>query len=295
MSEAVAPRARVVAAPVEKARKRGGRKPSHLVVHVILIIGAVIMVVPFFWEISTSLKTYAESASVPPTALPATPIWSNFADVFATLPFAAQFLNTVVMTVLRTVAQVLFCSAAGYAFARLQFPGRNVVFVLFLSVLMIPSQLFLLSQFEIMQHLGLLNTVIALALPGMFSAFGTFLMRQFFLTLPAELDDAARLDGCNPFQVWWRVMLPLAKNGMLALGILTAIWSWNDLLWPLVVNNDPEQMTLSAGLATLQGQFLTNYPVLMAGSFLASIPMIVLFVVFQKNMLEGIASGAVKG
>jgi multiple sugar transport system permease protein len=274
---------------------KGGRRGSHVVVHVVLILGALVMVVPFFWEISTSLKTYAESASTPPTVLPSTPIWKNYTDVFGTLPFGAQFLNTVIMTLLRTVGQVLFCSAAGYAFARLQFPGRNVIFILFLSVLMIPSQLFLLSQFEIMQRLGLLNTVAALALPGIFSAFGTFLMRQFFLQLPAELDDAARLDGCNPFQVWWRVMLPLAKNGMLALGILTAIWSWNDLLWPLVVNNDPEQMTLSAGLATLQGQFLTNYPVLMAGSFLASIPMIVLFVVFQRNMLEGIASSGIKG
>jgi multiple sugar transport system permease protein len=274
---------------------KGGRRGSHVVVHVVLILGALVMVVPFFWEISTSLKTYAESASVPPTALPAAPIWKNYTDVFSALPFGAQFLNTVIMTVLRTVGQVLFCAAAGYAFARLQFPGRNVIFILFLSVLMIPSQLFLLSQFEIMQRLGLLNTVAALALPGIFSAFGTFLMRQFFLQLPAELDDAARLDGCNPFQVWWRVMLPLAKNGLLALGILTAIWSWNDLLWPLVVNNDPEQMTLSAGLATLQGQFLTNYPVLMAGSFLASIPMIVLFVVFQRNMLEGIASSGIKG
>ena len=190
---------------------------------------------------------------------------------------------------------MFFCAAAGYAFARLQFPGKNVIFILFLSVLMIPSQLFLLSQYEIMQSLGLLNTVAALALPGIFSAFGTFLMRQFFMQLPQELDDAARLDGANPFQVFWRIMLPLAKNGMLALGILTAIWSWNDLLWPLVVNNDPEKMPLSAGLATLQGQFLTNYPILMAGSVLASIPMILLFVIFQKNMLEGIASSGIKG
>jgi multiple sugar transport system permease protein len=271
------------------------RRRPHVLVHAILAIGALLMVAPFFWEISTSLKTYAESSSVPPTVLPSSPVWQNYADVFSSLPFGAQFGNTLIMTVARTAGQVLFCSAAGYAFAKLRFPGRGVLFVLFLSVLMIPSQLFLLSQFQIMQNLGLLNTVTALALPGIFSAFGTFLMRQFFLQLPDELDDAARLDGCNPFQVWWRVMLPLARNGMLALGILTAIWSWNDLLWPLVVNSDPEQMTLSAGLATLQGQFLTNYPVLMAGSFLASIPMILLFVVFQRNMLEGIASGGLKG
>jgi len=270
-------------------------KRSHLIIHLVLIVGSILMVFPFFWEVATSLKTYAESTSVPPTIFPSSPVWENYADVFRTLPFGAQFLNTVIMTVARTVGQVFFCSAAGYAFARLEFPGRNVIFIAFLSVLMIPSQLFLLSQFQLMQRFGLLNTVTALALPGIFSAFGTFLLRQFFMQLPADLDAAARLDGCNPFQVWWKVMLPLAKNGMLALGILTAIWSWNDLLWPLVVNNDPEKMTLSAGLSTLQGQFLTNFPVLMAGSFLASIPMIILFVVFQKNMLEGIASSGIKG
>ncbi|HEY3437723.1 MAG TPA: carbohydrate ABC transporter permease [Actinotalea sp.] len=280
---------RVLATSAVKPRR------SHLVIHVVLIVGSLLMILPFFWEVSTSLKTYAESISVPPTIFPSSPVWKNYADVFVTLPFGAQFLNTVLMTLARTIGQVFFCSAAGYAFARLEFPGRNVIFIAFLSVLMIPSQLFLLSQFQLMQRFGLLNTVTALALPGIFSAFGTFLLRQFFMQLPADLDSAARLDGCNPFQVWWKVMLPLARNGMLALGILTAIWSWNDLLWPLVVNNDPEKMTLSAGLSTLQGQFLTNFPVLMAGSFLASIPMIVLFVMFQKNMLEGIASSGIKG
>jgi multiple sugar transport system permease protein len=282
--------AEVTLAPPRKRRSR-----ANILVHIILILGSIIMVAPFFWQLSTSLKSYAESTTLPPTLLPSVYQWSNYVEVFQSLPFGDQFFNTVAMTVLRTAGQVLFCAAAGYAFARLQFAGRNVIFILFLSVLMIPSQLFLLSQYEIMQNLGLLNSIAALALPGIFSAFGTFLMRQFFLQLPQELDDAARLDGANPFMVFWRVMLPLAKNGMLALGILTAIWSWNDLLWPLVVNNDPEKMPLSAGLATLQGQFLTNYPVLMAGSVLASIPMIVLFVVFQKNMLEGIASSGIKG
>ncbi len=120
-------------------------------------------------------------------------------------------------------------------------------------------------------------------------------MRQFFLQLPSELNDAARLDGANTFQIFWRVMLPLATNGMLALGLLAAIWAWNDLLWPLVVNSDPEKMTLSAGLATLQGEFTTNYPVLMAGALLASIPMIILFVIFQRRMIEGIAASGIKG
>jgi multiple sugar transport system permease protein len=155
--------------------------------------------------------------------------------------------------------------------------------------------LFLLSQYQIIQNLDLLNTIPALFLPGLFSAFGTFLMRQYFLQMPDELIEAARIDGAGPFQIFVKIGLPLARNGMLALGILTAIWSWNELLWPLVVNNDPEMMPLSSGLATLQGQFITNYPVLMAGSLMASIPMIILFLIFQRNMIQGIAAGAVKG
>jgi multiple sugar transport system permease protein len=160
---------------------------------------------------------------------------------------------------------------------------------------MIPSQLFLLSQYQIIQHLGLLNTVSALALPGVFSAFGTFLMRQAFLQMPHEMEEAARIDGATVLQTFRLVMLPLAMNSMLALAMLVAIWSWNDLLWPLVVNTDPSAMPLSAGLATLQGQYLTNYPVLMAGSLMASVPMIVLFVIFQRYMIQGIASSGLKG
>ena len=273
------------------------RKPrgGSILVHSILIFGALIMIGPFIWEVLTSFKTFAESTAVPPVVFPAQPQPQNYADVFETLPFAAQFGNSVMMTLLRTAGQVLFCACSGYAFARLEFPGKNIIFVAFLSVLMIPSQLFLLSQYQIIQNLGLLNTVAALALPGIFSAFGTFLMRQFFLQLPMELEEAARLDGANAIQTFFRVMLPLAVNGMLALGILVAIWSWNDLLWPLIVNTDPQKMPLSAGLASLQGQHLTNYPVLMAGSFLASVPMIIVFIIFQRHMIQGIASSGVKG
>lgn len=268
---------------------------GNLIAHVVLAAGLIFMIGPFFWEIMTSFKTFGEASAVPPVLFPAELQFSNYAEMFDTLPFAAQFANSVLMTLVRTAGQVLFCACAGYAFARLEFPGKNLIFVLFLAVLMVPSQLFLLSQYQIIQGLGLLNTVAALALPGIFSAFGTFLMRQFFLQLPAEFEEAARIDGANVIQTFFRVMLPLSINGLLALGILTAIWSWNDLLWPLIVNTDPETMSLSAGLASLQGQRLTNYPVLMAGSLLASLPMIVLFVIFQRNMIQGIASSGVKG
>jgi multiple sugar transport system permease protein len=261
----------------------------------VLSLGAIVMVGPFIWELLTSFKTFGESIQVPPVVFPATPQWGNYQEVFDTLPFAAMFTNTVIMTIARTAGQVIFCSMAGYAFARLHFPGRDFIFGLFLAVLMVPSQMHLIPQYQIMQGLGLLNTIPALALPGMFSAFGTFLMRQFFMQLPRELEEAARIDGANPWQIYWMIMLPLAAPGMLALGLLVAIWSWNDLLWPLVVNTDPEKMPLSAGLASLQGEHLTNYPVLMAGALMASLPLIIGFIIFQRQLIQGIATTGIKG
>ncbi|GAA0235767.1 carbohydrate ABC transporter permease [Cryptosporangium japonicum] len=263
-------------------------------VHFLLTIGALAMVAPFVWQFLTSLKTLEHATSVPPTIVPDGQ-WSNYTKVFDLVPFGSQFLNTVVMVAARALGQVLMCSLAAYAFARLRFPGRTVLFGLFLSVLMVPPQLFIIPQYEIIADLGWLNSLPALIVPGLFSAFGTFLLRQFFLGLPAELDEAARLDGANPLRIWWSVMVPLARPGMIALGILTTIWSWNDFFWPLVVNNDPEKMTLSAGLASMQGQFLTDYPLLMAGSLLASLPVIAVFVVLQRQFVEGIALTGTKG
>ncbi|MBG6135514.1 carbohydrate ABC transporter permease [Longispora fulva] len=257
-------------------------------VHLVLAIGAAAMVAPFFWEFLTSVQSFGESTRIPPTFVPSWE-WSNYTRVFDSLPFGRQFLNTVLMTAGRTIAQLIFCALAGYAFARLKFPGRGFLFVLFLSVLMVPSQLFLIPQYQIVSELGWLNTLAALIVPGMFSAFGTFLLRQFFLGLPNDIEEAARIDGANPLRIFWHVMLPLARPGLLALGILTVLWSWNDLMWPLVVNTSPESMTLSAGLATLQGEHLTEYPVLMAGSLMATLPVIVIFVVAQKHLIQGIA------
>jgi multiple sugar transport system permease protein len=272
------------------------RLPRNLVTHVLLIFGAIFMVGPFLWQLSTSFQTFGESVSVPPTFIPHSLQWQNIVTVFHGQPFARQLLNTTLMTIARTAGQVLFSSMAGFAFARMHFKGRNVLFVVFLSVTMVPYQVFLLPQYEIIQGLGLLNTITALFLPGMFSAFGTFLMRQFFLQLPDEIEEAARLDGANILQIYWRIMLPMSGPGMIALAVLVIIWSWNDLLWPLVINTDPTQMPVSAGLASLQGQYVTNFPVLMSGSLLASLPVIVIFVIFQKHLMSGFAfGGGVKG
>ncbi|MER7243328.1 carbohydrate ABC transporter permease [Kribbella sp. NPDC000426] len=283
----------------DSARLPTGRRrrylPRHPVAHLVLCLGAVVMVGPFLWQLTTSLQTFGESVSVPPTFVPHSPQWSNVTAVFAALPFGHQLLNTTLMTIARTVGQVLFSCLAGFAFARMQFRGSAVLFGIFLSVTMVPYQVFLLPQYQIMQRLGLLNTLVALFLPGMFSAFGTFLMRQFFRQLPIEIEEAARIDGANILQIFWRIMLPMSAPGMIALGVLVIIWSWNDLLWPLVVNSDPRQMPVSAGLASLQGQYTTNFPVLMAGSLLASLPVIIIFIVFQRHLMSGIAFSGVKG
>lgn len=276
-------------------REQSVTSPRGRLVTAGLAVCSLAMVSPFLWELLTTMKTLGEATRVPPVYVPSQWRLDNFARVFDAVPFAEQFLNTVIVTVLRVAGQLLFCSLAAYAFARLRFRGSNIVFLLCLSILMVPAQLYVIPQYQIMVQLDWLNSLKALTVPGLFSAFGVFLLRQFFMALPRDLEDAARIDGCNPLQTYWYVMLPLVRPGLVALGVLTTIWSWNELLWPLVVNTDPEKMTLSAGLASLQGQRLTDFPVLMAGAVMASLPMIVLFAVMQRQFIASIATTGVKG
>ncbi|MCZ2402886.1 carbohydrate ABC transporter permease [Paenarthrobacter sp. Z7-10] len=281
------PRARLRAS---QRRKRG----SNVGAHIILITGSVIMIFPFLWQIIMSLSTNSQVMSVPPTFWPNDLQWHNFADVFTAMPFMSQFWVSVSITIIRTIGQLALCSLAGYAFARMRFPFKGLILGIILAILMVPSQVYLIPQYQIIQGLGWLNSTAGIVAPGIFSAFGTFMMRQFFLGLPDELEEAARLDGCNPFQTFWKVMLPLAKPGLSALAIITVLWSWNDLLWPLVVSTYAESMPLSAGLATLQGQNSTNYPVLMAASLMASAPVLILFLVMQRRVIDGIAFSGMK-
>ncbi len=262
--------------------------------HVALIIGAIIMITPFLWMILTSMKTVAESTQIPPKIFPSEIRWDNYSAVLNILPFAKFYINTVLMIVGRVVGSVLFSAMAAYACARLKFPGKNIFFGLVLFQMMIPGQLFIVPQFLIIQKLGLLNTVTALIVPGIVSAFGTFLLRQFFMGLPNDLEEAAKLDGCNIWQIFYKIMLPLSRSGLVALGIFTALFAFKDLMWPLIVNMSLDKMTLSSGLASLQGQFGTNYPELMAGSLLAIWPMLLIFVIFQKKFIEGIATSGGK-
>ncbi|MEU1128669.1 carbohydrate ABC transporter permease [Streptomyces sp. NPDC005900] len=265
------------------------RRAGSVATHAVLSLGALVMVFPFLWQLLTALKTLAETSRVPPTFLPDHWNRTSFQEVFTALPFREMLTNSVLNTLGRTLGQLVFCSLAGYAFARMRFWGRDVLFGLFLSVLMVPGSLLVLPQYDIVQRLGLLNSAPALFLPGMFSAFGTFMLRQFFLMLPAELEEAARIDGAGSFRIFWSVMLPLIRPALAALAVITAMWSWNDLLWPLVVNTDPQKMPISAGLTSLEGQYETNYPVMMAGSLIASLPMLLVYVFLQRHFVQSVA------
>jgi multiple sugar transport system permease protein len=199
------------------------------------------------------------------------------------------------MVIFRCVGSVFFSATAAYAFARLRFPLRNTLFVLVLIQMMVPGQIFILPQYLIVSHLGLQDTVTALVIPGVVSTFGTFLLRQFFLNISKELEEASILDGCSIWQTFWFIMLPLAKSGLVSVGIFTALFAWKDLMWPLVVNISIDKMTLSSGLVTLMGQYSVDYPELMAGSLITIVPMIVLFLIFQKQFVEGIVTTGIKG
>lgn len=260
-----------------------------LVVHLLLIMGSVVMIFPFIWMLLTALKTMTEATRVPPTFFPAVPIWSNFPKAMQTLPFDKLFLNTVVMMALRIVFALGFSSMAGYAFAKIRFPGKNLLFGIVLVQLMLPTQIFLLPQYMMVAQMGWLNTVWALVFPGIVSAFGVFFLRQFYMGLPNDLSEAACLDGCNQWQIFSKVMFPLTKTALMALAIFTAIFAWSDLMWPLIVNMSIDKMTLAAGIASIKGQHFTDYPVIMAASFVAMLPMLALYLVFQKQFVEGIA------
>lgn len=279
------------AAPRPVARRRSGNIGAHAVLGTV----AFVMTFPFLWQLVMSLSTNQQVMSAPPTFWPGELQWQNYAEVFTAIPFLSQLWVSIAITVLRVVGQVVLCSMAGYAFARMRFSAKGVILGIILSILMVPSQVYLIPQFQIIQNLGLLNTVWGIVIPGIFSAFGVFLMRQFFMGLPLELEEAARLDGANPFQIFSRIMLPLAAPGISALVIITTLWSWNDLLWPLVVTTYAERMPLSVGLATMQGFVTTDYPVMMAASVLAMAPVLILFIILQRRVMAGLAFSGSKG
>ena len=266
------------------------RKMTTFLTYLALILGSLIMIFPFVWMILTSSKTVPESLAIPPSIFPKQLMFDNFKDAMDSLPFLRLYWNTALMILFRVLCAIVFSSMAGYAFAKLNFKGKNLLFGIVLVQMSLPSQIFIIPQYQMVAHMGLANTVFALVFPGIVSAFGVFFLRQTYMGIPNEIGEAAYLDGCNQWQTFTKVMFPLTGTSVAALTIFTAVFAYSDLMWPLVVNSDLKMMTLSSGLATLRGQFTTNFPVLMAGSLLAMLPMVILYLIFQRQFIEGIAS-----
>ena len=268
---------------------KSSKRLSTTLTYVVLVLGSVLMIFPFVWMILTSFKTQAEAMAIPPQIFPSAWQLSNFTTALASLPFVNLYVNTGLLIVFRVICAVLFSSMAGYAFAKLEFPCKNLLFGIVLVQMMLPSQIFITPQYLMLAHMGLTNTIFALVFPGLVSAFGTFFLRQTYLGIPNEIAEAAYLDGCNKWQTFVKVMFPLTGSSCAALAIFTAVFAYSDLMWPLICNTDLNKMTLSVGLSTLNGQYTTNFPVLMAGSLLAMIPMVILYLIFQKQFIQGIA------
>lgn len=269
------------------------KKAAALSIHVVLILVSITMLVPFIWMALTAFKTSTEATSVNPFVIfPAVWQTDNFKTVIENMDFLQLYINTILLIVGRVVAAVLTATMAAYAFARLNFKGKNVMFSLVLFQMMVPGQIFIIPQYLMVSKMGLLDTVFALIFPGLVTAFGTFLLRQAYLGLPKDLEEAARLDGCNIGQTFLYIMAPLTRSGMVALGIFTAVFAYKDLMWPMICNKTV--MPLSAALAKMQGQYTNNYPQLMAASLMACVPMIVIYLIFQKQFIEGIATSGGK-
>ena len=271
------------------------RKIVTAVIHIVLILVSITMLIPFIWMILTAFKSVTEATSVDPFVIFPT-VWrkDSFTAVMQNMNFLMLYKNTLLLIFFRVLCAVLTATMAGYAFGRLHFNGRDACFSLVLFQMMVPAQIFIIPQYLMISKVGMLNTIFALVFPGMVTAFGTFLLRQGYMGLPNDLEEAARLDGCNIGQTFLYIMAPLTRSSMVALGIFTAVFAFKDLMWPMIVNTDKDMLVLSSALAKMQGQYVSKFPELMAASLIACIPMIVIYVIFQKQFIEGIATSGGK-
>jgi len=270
--------------------------PIQLLCYAILLAGALVMIMPFVWMTSTACKPDVELNKLPVRWVPDNPVCgTNLDKLYATSPNFNRFmLNSAIVTLGRTLGQLVTCSLAAYGFARFQFPGRNVIFALCLGLLMVPFQAILVPEYILIRELGWLDTFRALIIPGSFSAFALFLLRQAFLQIPLEIEEAATIDGANPLRVLWHVTLPMSVPALAAFAVITVQAAWNDFLYPLVVSSSPDTRVVTIGIALLQGERRTPWNLLMMGSFLATVPMMALFLMLQRYFIAGVSMGGVK-
>lgn len=267
--------------------------------YLVLLLVAGMMVVPFMWMVSTSLKAPGTEFSYPPQILPTQFDLTNYQTLFLNLPFGRYFINTLFITVTTVIGQLVICSLAAYGFARLNFMGRDTIFVLYLTTMMIPFQITLIPLYLIVSQLGWVNTYQGLIVPGLSSAFGIFLLRQSFLNIPRDYQDAARIDGASEWGIFWRIFLPLNGPTLATLGVFAFMGTWTDLIWPLLIARSEEMRTLELGLAYFNARpnaFLQpNWPLLMAGSVVVMLPVLIIYIIAQRYFVQGIALSGVKG
>jgi multiple sugar transport system permease protein len=275
-----------------------GRMPlggaGTVVTLVVLCVFALMIVFPFIWMLFTSLKPESEIAVFPPRLLPQTWTFENYENVWTRIPFARLFLNSIVFAGGVTIISLLLDSMSAYALARLDFPSRTVIFYAILIALMLPFQVMFIPLFVTVHDLNLLNSYGGLVIPRATNAFGIFMLRQFFLTLPRELDEAARIDGCSEFSIYWRIILPLSGPAIATLAVFHFMYNWNDFLWPLLITSSLEMRTLPAGLALFVGSHVIEYGVVMAGAILALLPLLIAFLFAQRYFIQGIAMTGIK-
>ncbi|MEZ3507450.1 MAG: carbohydrate ABC transporter permease [Lachnospiraceae bacterium] len=266
-----------------------------VIVYIVLSLGAVIMVLPFLWTVLSSLKNMGQTFAVPPKIIPDPFVWENYPESLQALPFGRAYFNSFYIAVVVVAVQLLTASMAGYAFAKLKFSGHNLLFVLFLATMMIPSQVTMIPLFIIMKNLGLLGTHMSLILPAaLFNAFGVFLMRQFIAALPDELEEAAIIDGAPVPMIFFKIVLPLVKPSLAAFGIFVFLGQWNNFLYPLIFLNKTESFTVPLLLNFFKGTYATDYPLLMAGTVISILPVLVVYMFFQKQIIQGIAVTGMK-
>lgn len=263
--------------------------------HLLLLTGAIIMVTPFVWSLLTSLKPAGEVFKRSAFWIPLPPDFSSYIEILDRLPFIKYALNTLKISVLVTLGQMATCSLAGYAFAKIRFPGREKLFLAYIATLMIPGAVVMIPNFIVMRNLGWVDTHTALIIPAIGSAYGTFMMRQFFLSFPDELEDAAKLDGCSPPKFYWYILLPNAQPILATLGVMAFQGTWNDFQWPLIILNSESKRTLQIGLSFLTSEYHTDWTILMAGSVLTILPIIVLFFIAQKYFVQSVTLTGLKG
>jgi multiple sugar transport system permease protein len=275
--------------------KSAGKKIKQSIAYFFIIVMTVGMLYPFAWMMSSSVKYSFQVFSAPMRWWPEEFVWSNYPDVFKALPYAQYILNTFKLSIIITILQILTSSFAAYGFAKLKFPGRDALFLIYVCTIAIPWQTYMIPQYIMMSKIGLVNTHAAIIIMRIFSAFGVFMMRQFYISIPNELCEAARIDGMNEYGIYLRIVVPLSKPALATLTIFVFVAIWNDYLGPLIYLHSNKLMNIQIGLRQLISQYSAEYGIMMAGAVLALVPIFVLFVFLQRYFVEGIATTGVKG